>query len=165
MRRPGNGLFYKQILALSIGIIFFVDHQALLCLVNKPGLMGCITWWTLILMEFDFTIAVGKRTTHVLIDHMSKFLTMQSFYLSRRRFSKCTMILDWFIAKMGRGDFSLSCQWITQWDTPRLGKSKMVELGMETPINSSQHSCTKLCGQCDACYWSFSHYVNEPQRS
>ena len=52
--------------------IFFVHHQALQYLVNKPCMMGRITRWLLILMEFDFTIAVKKGRTHVLADHMSR---------------------------------------------------------------------------------------------
>ena len=33
---------------------------------------GRITQWLLILMEFDFTIAIKKGRTHVLADHMSQ---------------------------------------------------------------------------------------------
>lgn len=50
--------------------VFFVDHQALLYLMNKPCLMGKITRWLLILMELDFTIAIKKGRTHVLAEHM-----------------------------------------------------------------------------------------------
>ena len=52
--------------------VFFIDHQALLYLVNKPCLTGRITRWLLILMEFDFTVTVRKGRTHVLADHMSQ---------------------------------------------------------------------------------------------
>ena len=51
--------------------LFFMDHQDLLYLVNKPCLIGRITRWMLILLEFDFTIIVRKATTHVLADNMS----------------------------------------------------------------------------------------------
>ena len=57
---------------LANKFVFFVDHQALLYLVNKPCMMGRITRWLLILMEFDFTVAVRKGRTHVLADHMSQ---------------------------------------------------------------------------------------------
>ena len=40
---------------LANQFIFFVDHQALLYLVNKPCATGRITRWMLILLEFDFT--------------------------------------------------------------------------------------------------------------
>ena len=51
--------------------VFFIDHQALLYLVNKPCLIGHITRWMLILLEFDFTFTIRKGTTHVLANHMS----------------------------------------------------------------------------------------------
>ena len=41
---------------LANKFVFFVDHQALMYLVNKPYMMGRITWWLLILMEFDFMV-------------------------------------------------------------------------------------------------------------
>ena len=46
---------------LANQFIFFVDHQALLYLVNKPCATGRITRWMLILLEFDFTIVVPPR--------------------------------------------------------------------------------------------------------
>ena len=57
---------------LANKFVFFVNHQALLYPVNKPCLMGRITRWFLILMEFDFTIVVRKGRTHVLTHHMSR---------------------------------------------------------------------------------------------
>ena len=39
---------------------------------NKPCLTRRITHWLLILMEFDFTVAVRERRIHVLADHMSR---------------------------------------------------------------------------------------------
>ena len=43
---------------------FFVDHQALLYLVNKPCAMGKVVRWFVILLEFDFKVAVKKCSTH-----------------------------------------------------------------------------------------------------
>ena len=51
---------------------FFVDHQALLYLVNKPCSTGRLVRWFLILLEFDFTITVKKGTTHQRADHLSR---------------------------------------------------------------------------------------------
>ena len=62
--------FWHNLLANKF--FFFVDHQTILYLVIKPCLIGCITRWLLILMEFDFMVAVGKGTTHVLADQMSR---------------------------------------------------------------------------------------------
>ena len=52
-------------------VVFHVDHQALLYLVNKPCSTGKIVRWFLILLEFDFTVVVKKGTTHQRADHLS----------------------------------------------------------------------------------------------
>ena len=74
--REGLGMVYAvkkfRHYLLANKFVFFVDHQALLYLVNKPCMTGRITRWLLILMEFDFTVAVRKGRTHVLADHMSR---------------------------------------------------------------------------------------------
>ena len=51
---------------------FFVDHQALLYLVNKPCSTGRLVRWFLILLEFDFTVMVKKSITHQREDHLSR---------------------------------------------------------------------------------------------
>ena len=56
---------------LANQFIFFVDHQALLYLVNKPCATGRITRWMLILLEFDFTVVVRPGKKHLMADHMS----------------------------------------------------------------------------------------------
>ena len=61
--------FWHYLLANKF--VFFVDHQALLYLVNKPCSMGRIVRWFLILLEFDFTVVVKKGTTHQRADHLS----------------------------------------------------------------------------------------------
>ena len=53
---------------------FFVDHQALLYLVNKPCNIGRIIRWFIILLEFDFTVVVKKGTTHMRADHLSRLV-------------------------------------------------------------------------------------------
>ena len=52
--------------------MFFVDHQALLYLVNKPSDYGRIVRWFVLLLEFDFTVTVRKGSTHVRADHLSR---------------------------------------------------------------------------------------------
>ena len=49
---------------LANKFVFFVDHQALLYLVNKPCSIRRIVKWFLILLEFDFTVMVKKGNTH-----------------------------------------------------------------------------------------------------
>lgn len=57
---------------LANQFVFFVDHQALLYLVNKPCATGRIVWWFVILLEFDFTVTVKKGNTHKRADHLSR---------------------------------------------------------------------------------------------
>ena len=49
---------------LANHFFLFVDHQALLYLVNKPCATGRIVRWFVILLEFDFTVVVKKGSTH-----------------------------------------------------------------------------------------------------
>ena len=57
---------------LANQFVFYVDHQALLYLVNKPCAIGRIIQWMLILLEFDFTVVVRPRKKHLMADHMSR---------------------------------------------------------------------------------------------
>src|SRR5271156_6467063 len=57
---------------LANKFIFFVDHQALLYLVNKPCATGRIIRWFVILLEFDFKVAVKKGIKHRRADHLSR---------------------------------------------------------------------------------------------
>ena len=59
---------------LATQFVFFVDHQALLYLVNKPCATGRIVRWFIILLEFDFTVAVKKGSTHQRVDHLSRIM-------------------------------------------------------------------------------------------
>jgi hypothetical protein len=36
--------------------VFYVDHMALVYLVNKPQVLGIIARWLLLFLEYDFTI-------------------------------------------------------------------------------------------------------------
>ena len=56
---------------LANKFVFFVDHQDLLYLVNKPCSTGKKVRWFLILLEFDFIVVVKKGTTHQRADHLS----------------------------------------------------------------------------------------------
>ena len=60
---------------LATQFVFFVDHQALLYLVNKPCATGRIVRWFIILLEFDFTVAVKKGSTHQRADHLSRIMS------------------------------------------------------------------------------------------
>ena len=55
---------------LAITFVFYVDHQALLYLVNKPIIQGRISRWLLLLQEFTFKIVVRLGKSHVSVDHL-----------------------------------------------------------------------------------------------
>ncbi|MCO5567076.1 hypothetical protein L7F22_020761 [Adiantum nelumboides] len=57
---------------LATKFVFYVDHQALLYLVNKPCATGRISRWLLILLEFDFTVVVRPGKKHLMADHLSR---------------------------------------------------------------------------------------------
>lgn len=59
---------------LANRFIFFVDHQALLYLVNKPCNTQRIIRWFIIVLEFDFTVVVKKETTHQRANHLSRLI-------------------------------------------------------------------------------------------
>ena len=63
---------------LANKFIFFVDHQALMYLVNKPCATGRIVRWFIILLEFDFEVAVRKGLTHQRADHLSRITSSEA---------------------------------------------------------------------------------------
>ena len=50
----------------------FVDHEALLYLVNKPCAIERTVRWFVILLEFDFEIAIKEGTMHQRADNLSQ---------------------------------------------------------------------------------------------
>ena len=74
-KREGLGMIYAvkkfHHYLLANKFVFFVDHQALLYLVNKPCSTGRIVRWFIILLEFDFTVVVKKGTMHQRANHLS----------------------------------------------------------------------------------------------
>jgi hypothetical protein len=48
--------------------VFYVDHMALVYLVNKPHVSGRITIWLLLFLEYEFTIVYKLGITHVVVD-------------------------------------------------------------------------------------------------
>jgi hypothetical protein len=51
--------------------MFFVDHQALLYLINKAIIIGQIARWLLLLQEFDFKMIFKPSWVHFLLDQLS----------------------------------------------------------------------------------------------
>jgi hypothetical protein len=52
-------------------IVFYVDHMALVYLVNKARVLGRITIW-LLFLEYEFTIVYKFGKTHIVVDVLSK---------------------------------------------------------------------------------------------
>jgi len=52
--------------------VFYVDHMALVYLVNKPQVSWRIVKWLLLFLEYDFTVVYKLNKTHVVIDALSK---------------------------------------------------------------------------------------------
>jgi len=48
--------------------VIYVDHMALVYLVNKPHVSRKITRWMLLFLEYDFTIVYKLGRTHVVVD-------------------------------------------------------------------------------------------------
>ena len=63
---------------LANPFVFYVDHQALLYLVNKPCNTGRIVRWFIILLEFDFTVCVRPGKSHMRVDHLSRITNDES---------------------------------------------------------------------------------------
>ena len=60
---------------LATPFVFYVDHRALLYMINKPVIQGRINRWLLLLQEFTFKIIVRPWKKHVSADHMSRIKT------------------------------------------------------------------------------------------
>jgi hypothetical protein len=52
--------------------VFYVDHMALVYLVNKPQVLGKIVRWLLLFLEYDFTVMYKQGKTHVVVDALSR---------------------------------------------------------------------------------------------
>jgi hypothetical protein len=55
--------------------VFYVDHMALVYLVNKPRVLGRLARWFLLFLKYDFIIVYKLNKTHVVItDALSRLL-------------------------------------------------------------------------------------------
>ncbi len=55
--------------------VLYVDHVALVYLVNKPQVSRRIIKWLLLFLEYNFTIMYKPGKTHVVIDALSRLLS------------------------------------------------------------------------------------------
>jgi hypothetical protein len=49
--------------------VFYVDHMALVYLINKPQVSWKITKWLLLFLEYDFIVVYKLGKTHVVAMH------------------------------------------------------------------------------------------------
>jgi hypothetical protein len=52
--------------------VFYIDHMALVYLVNKPQVSWRLAKWLLFFLEYDFTILYKPGRTHVIADALSR---------------------------------------------------------------------------------------------
>ncbi len=52
--------------------VFYVDHIALVYLVNKPQVSSRIAKWLLLLLEYDFKIVYKLGKSHLMANALSK---------------------------------------------------------------------------------------------
>lgn len=57
---------------LANPFIFYIDHQALMYLVNKPLLRGRISCWLMLFQEFTFRIIIKLGEAHIILDQLSR---------------------------------------------------------------------------------------------
>jgi hypothetical protein len=51
---------------------FFVDHMALVYLVNKPQVSGRLARWLLLFLEYDFKIIYKLGRSHLMVDALNR---------------------------------------------------------------------------------------------
>jgi hypothetical protein len=54
--------------------VFYVNHIALVYLVNKPQVLRRISRWLLFFLEYDFIIIYKLGITHLVVEALSTFL-------------------------------------------------------------------------------------------
>ncbi len=52
--------------------VFYVDHMALVYLINKPQVFGKIVRWLLLLLEYDFKIVYKPGRFHLMANALSR---------------------------------------------------------------------------------------------
>jgi hypothetical protein len=51
---------------------FFVDHMALVYLINKPHVFGRLIKWLLLFLEYDFQITYKPGRSHLMVDAFNR---------------------------------------------------------------------------------------------
>ncbi len=58
--------------------VFYVDHMALMYLMNKSQVLGHIIRWLLLILEYDFMVIYKSKRTHVVENVLSRIQTLQN---------------------------------------------------------------------------------------
>jgi len=53
-------------------IVFYVDHMALVYLVNKPQVFGTIVRWLFLFLEYDFKIVYKLNRSHLMANALNR---------------------------------------------------------------------------------------------
>jgi len=65
--------------------VFYVDHMALVYLVNKPQVFGRIAKWLLLFLEYEFTIVYKLGRTHVVANVYPNYQIVQNHWENQIR--------------------------------------------------------------------------------
>jgi hypothetical protein len=57
---------------LGTWFVFYVDHMALVYLVNKPEVYGIIVRWLLLFLEHDFKIVYKPSRSHLMANALNR---------------------------------------------------------------------------------------------
>ncbi len=78
--------------------VFYVNHMALVYLVNKPQVSGKIMRWLLLFLEYDFTVMYKLGRIHVVVDALSRLpnITEPTSVFNQTRYANLFYIeLEW----------------------------------------------------------------------
>jgi hypothetical protein len=51
---------------------YFVDHMALMYLINKPQISGRLARWFILFLEYDFKIVYKLGRSHLMVDALNR---------------------------------------------------------------------------------------------
>jgi hypothetical protein len=66
-----NALHKLRHYLLSNRFVFYVDHMALVHLINKPYVSSKLIRWLLLFMEYDFKIVYNLGKSHLIVDALN----------------------------------------------------------------------------------------------
>lgn len=61
--------------------VFYVDHVALIYLVNKTWVSGRIVWWLLLFVKVDFSVVYKARKSQSIADAVSQNAAVETAFV------------------------------------------------------------------------------------